>query len=153
MSFHYEYSDNYHKIEGKNRTKEGKTVKELWINLPVKDLGKAAAFFSDIGATLMDGGAANNQMVGMVVGNHQVNVMLVQEERFKNFTRNALTDTNQSTEALFSISVDTREELEDMIGKVKQAGGFVFGEPSEQDGLYGAGFADLDGHRWNLLVM
>lgn len=128
-------------------------MKELWINLPVKDLDKATGFFREIGVNIMDGGVENNQMVGMVVGDHQVHVMLVQDERFERFTRNAVTDTEQSTEALFSISVDTREELEEIIGKVKQAGGFVFGEPAEVEGLYGAGFADLDGHRWNLLVM
>lgn len=128
-------------------------MKELWINLPVKDLSKSRTFFTEIGVEIMDGGEENNQMVGMVIGTHKVHVMLVQDERFKSFTHNALTDTDQSTEALFSISVDTKEELEEIIGNVKQAGGFVFGEPSERDGLYGAGFADLDGHRWNLLVM
>lgn len=128
-------------------------MKELWINLPVKDLSKSRKFFNDIGMEIMDGGEGNNQMVGMVVGTHRVHVMLVQDKRFESFTHNALTDTDQSTEALFSISVDTKEELEEIIGNVKQAGGFVFGEPTERDGLYGAGFADLDGHRWNLLVM
>ncbi len=38
--------------------------------------------------------------------------------------------------------------------KVEFAGGSIFGKPSEIDGwMYGAGFADLDGHRWNLLYM
>ncbi|MBT2570797.1 VOC family protein [Planococcus sp. ISL-110] len=128
-------------------------MKELWINLPVKDLNRSREFFNDIGMEIMEQGEDNNQMGGMVVGDHQVHVMLVQEERFKSYTHNALTDTDQSTEALFSISVDTKEELDETIGNVKRAGGFVFGEPTERDGLYGAGFADLDGHRWNLLVM
>ena len=128
-------------------------MKELWINLPVKDLGRSREFFSAIGFTIMEQGEAGNEMVGMVVGVHQVHVMLVLEERFKSYSRNALTDTDQSTEALFSLSVETKEELDETIGKVKQAGGFVFSEPAEQNGFYGAGFADLDGHRWNLLVM
>ncbi|WP_394119963.1 VOC family protein [Planococcus donghaensis] len=128
-------------------------MKELWINLPVKDLHKSSEFFSNVGMEIMDQGQENNQMIGMVVGDHQVHVMLVLEERFKRFSLNDLADINQSTEVLFSISLGTREELDETIGKVKQAGGFVFAEPSEQDGLYGAGFADLDGHRWNLLVM
>lgn len=128
-------------------------MKELWINLPVQDLNRARAFFSAIGIEIMEKGEANNEMVGMVVGAHQVHVMLVQDEQFKSFTHNALTDTDQSTEVLLSISVDTKEELDEIIGNVKRAGGFVFGEPTERGGLYGAGFADLDGHRWNLLVM
>lgn len=128
-------------------------MKELWINLPVKDLGRSREFFSTIGFNIMKQGEAGNEMVGMIVGVHQVHVMLVLEERFKSYSLNALTDTDQSTEALFSISVETKEELDETIGKVKQAGGFVFSEPAEQNKFYGAGFADLDGHRWNLLVM
>ncbi|WP_203339966.1 VOC family protein [Planococcus beijingensis] len=128
-------------------------MKELWINLPVKDLERSREFFSAVGFNVMELGQAGNEMVGMVVGVHQVHVMLVLEERFKNYSLNALTDTDQSTEALFSISVDLKEELDETIGKVKQAGGFVFSEPAEQNGFYGAAFADLDGHRWNLLVM
>ncbi|TWT07946.1 extradiol dioxygenase [Planococcus sp. CPCC 101016] len=128
-------------------------MKELWINLPVKDLNRSSEFFDKIGVTVMERDDNNNEMVGLVVGQHQVHVMLVLEERFKRFTRNELMDADQSTEALFSISVETRDELDEIIGKVKQAGGFVFAEPAEQSGYYGAGFADLDGHRWNLLVM
>ena len=128
-------------------------MKELWINLPVKELNRSREFFSLVGFNVMEPGEAGNEMTGMVVGDHQVHVMLVLEERFKRFALNALANTEQSTEALFSISVGTRDELDETIGKVKQAGGFVFAEPSQQDGLYGAGFADLDGHRWNLLVM
>ncbi|EIM07081.1 hypothetical protein A1A1_07894 [Planococcus antarcticus DSM 14505] len=128
-------------------------MKELWINLPVKDLNKSRVFFEDIGFKFLKQRGDNDQLVGLVIGNHQVQVMLFPDETFKGFTQNALTDTNQSTEVLFSISVDTKEELDEIIGKVKQAAGFVFGKPSERNGLYGAGFADLDGHRWNLLVM
>ncbi|EGA90399.1 hypothetical protein GPDM_05211 [Planococcus donghaensis MPA1U2] len=128
-------------------------MKQLWINLPVHDLKRSKEFFSSIGVPIMENRLKTDQMVGLVVGNPQVQIMLFLDEQFKGFTQNDLTDTNESTEVLFSISVDTKEELDETIGKVKQAGGFVFGEPTERNGLYGAGFADLDGHRWNLLVM
>ncbi|MCH4827237.1 extradiol dioxygenase [Planococcus halocryophilus] len=128
-------------------------MKQLWINLPVHDLNRSKEFFRSIGVPIMENRHETDQMVGLVVGNPQVQIMLFPDEQFKRFTQNDLTDTNESTEVLFSISVDTKEELDETIGKVKQAGGFVFSEPTERNGLYGAGFADLDGHRWNLLVM
>lgn len=38
--------------------------------------------------------------------------------------------------------------------KVKEAGGTVFSKPAESEGwMYGSAFADLDGHRWNILYM
>ena len=128
-------------------------MKQLWINLPVSDLNRAKEFFSIIGVAIMENQSETDQMVGLLVGNPQVQIMLFQDEQFKKFTQTELTNTDQSTEVLFSISIETKEELDETIKKVKKAGGFVYSEPAEQNGLYGAGFADLDGHRWNLLVM
>lgn len=128
-------------------------MKQLWINLPVSDLNRAKEFFSIIGVAIMENQSETDQMVGLLVGNPQVQIMLFQDEQFKKFTQTELTNTDQSTEVLFSISIETKEELDETIKKVKKAGGFVYSEPVEQNGLYGAGFADLDGHRWNLLVM
>ncbi|AIY05462.1 extradiol dioxygenase [Planococcus sp. PAMC 21323] len=128
-------------------------MKQLWINLPVSDLNRAKEFFSIIGVAIMENQSKTDQMVGLLVGNPQVQIMLFQDEQFKRFTQSELTNTNESTEVLFSISIETKEELDETIKKVKKAGGFVYSEPVEQNGLYGAGFADLDGHRWNLLVM
>lgn len=128
-------------------------MKQLWINLPVNDLNRSKEFFSNIGVPIMESRSESDQMLGLLIGNSQVQIMLFPDEQFKGFTQNELTDTNESTEVLFSISVETKEELYETIGKVKQAGGFVFGEPTHRNGFYGAGFADLDGHRWNLLVM
>ncbi|KAA0955211.1 extradiol dioxygenase [Planococcus sp. ANT_H30] len=128
-------------------------MKQLWINLPVSDLKRSKEFFSNIGVPIMESRSESDQMLGLLIGNPPVQIMLFTDEQFKGFTQNELTDTNESTEVLFSISVETKEELDETIGKVKQAGGFVFGEPTQRNGLYGAGFADLDGHRWNLLVM
>ncbi|WP_347551629.1 hypothetical protein ABFG93_06485 [Pseudalkalibacillus hwajinpoensis] len=40
------------------------------------------------------------------------------------------------------------------VQKVTQAGGDIYGESSEsQELIYGAGFSNLDGHRWNILYM
>jgi predicted lactoylglutathione lyase len=41
-----------------------------------------------------------------------------------------------------------------MVQKAVKAGGSIYGEPGYSQGwMYGAGFADLDGHRWNVLYM
>lgn len=128
-------------------------VKECWINLPVKDLQKSKAFFHALGFTLNERFSDSEEMAGVVVGHHHVMVMLFPEETFQSFTGNGLTDTQASTEVLVSISVDTQEEVQEMIERVRMAGGRIFSEPGERNGLYGAGFCDVDGHRWNLLIM
>ena len=81
-------------------------------------------------------------------------VMLFAENIFESFTRHAITDTKQSTEVLFSIDAESREEVDELAKKAASAGGTVFAQPGEKDGwMYGCGFADPDGHRWNVLYM
>lgn len=127
-------------------------TKELWINLPVKDVAKSRDFFTNLGFAFNERFASNNDMACMFVGDKKMVVMLFAEPVFKNFTGNEITDTHRSTEVLFSIDAETREEVDEIAEKVIKAGGLLYGKPGESQGwMYGCGFADLDGHRWNIL--
>lgn len=128
-------------------------AKEIWINLPVKNLAAAREFYTQAGFLLHEGTHDNENMAGFIVEDQNVRIMLFQEETFKGFTRNELAKTSLGTEVLFSLSAGTIEEVDSLIFRIQQAGGTVFAEPGEQNGMYGAGFCDLDGHRWNLVVM
>jgi predicted lactoylglutathione lyase len=90
----------------------------------------------------------------MLVGDGHFVVMLFEETLFESFSQNKITDTQSSSEILISIDAESREEVDELIEKVKTAGGNVFAPPAESQGwMYGAAFADLDGHRWNVLYM
>ncbi|GIO88036.1 glyoxalase [Paenibacillus faecis] len=122
---------------------------EIWINLPVKDVVRSTAFFNEIGFHAVSVGSERAQLV---IG--QTTILLFPDETFEKFTGSKTADTSHSAEVIFSIGAGSREEVDDFIRKVEVAGGSIFGKPSETDGwMYGAGFADLDGHRWNLLYM
>lgn len=127
---------------------------QLWINLPVKDLKRSKAFFEAIGFTLNPQHPNNDEAVSLVVGDNQIIVMLFPESTFKGFTGNAIADTQQTTEVLLSLGAESREQVDEIALKAEQAGGIVYGKPGEQGGwMYGCGFVDLDGHRWNVLYM
>ncbi|MCJ1908909.1 VOC family protein [Planococcus ruber] len=126
---------------------------ELWINLPVKDLKKSREFFKMLGFKLNERFADSEDMAGLVIGDHQVMVMLFPEATFQSFTGSPVADPQQGSEVLLSISMNSQREVREMTEKAKNAGGKVFAEPGERNGIYGAGFCDLDGHRWNLLIM
>ena len=79
--------------------------------------------------------------------------MLFTEATFKSFTQHEIADAGRATEVLFSIDAETKEEVDEMARKASAAGGTVFGEPGGKERMYGCGFADLDGHRWNVLYM
>ncbi len=122
---------------------------DMWINLPVKDLNKSKDFFNHIGFSAHNSG----DKVSLIIGSKKVVFMLFPESTFKAFTGNELADTKQSAEVLFSIGAESKEEVDELVEKVTEAGGAIYGKPSDQGWMYGAGFADLDGHRWNVLYM
>ncbi|OMF07195.1 extradiol dioxygenase [Paenibacillus amylolyticus] len=122
---------------------------KIWMNLPVKDVVKSTTFFNAIG---FHGENVGNERAQLVIGS--TTILLFPDAAFEKFTGAKIADTAHSAEVIFSIGADSKEEVDAFIQKVETAGGSIFGKPSEIDGwMYGAGFADLDGHRWNLLYM
>ena len=80
--------------------------------------------------------------------------MLFKEAVFNGFTKNKAADTSQGTEVLISIDAESRDEVDEMAKKAATSGGTVFSQPAESQGwMYGCGFSDPDGHRWNVLFM
>jgi predicted lactoylglutathione lyase len=129
-------------------------TKELWINLPVKDVNKSKEFFTKLGFSFNPKRSKTDESACLVIGTNNVIVMLFKESGFKNFTKNEIADTKKASEVLFSIGADSKAEVDEMANKAVAAGGSIFGQPTEVQGwMYGCGFSDLDGHRWNLLYM
>lgn len=80
--------------------------------------------------------------------------MLFQENIFKGFIQNEISDARSGNEVMISFDAESPEEVDELCRKVEAAGGHVFGQPAEIQGwMYGCGFTDLDGHRWNALYM
>ena len=128
-------------------------TKQIWLNLPVKNVAKAKDFFWKIGFSFNEQHDTPSSTC-MVIGEGNFVVMLFEELLFKSFTQNELTDTQSSSEILISIDAESKEEVDALAEKVTEAGGTVFSPPAESQGwMYGFGFADLDGHRWNVLYM
>ncbi|MBF4486975.1 VOC family protein [Flavobacterium sp. CSZ] len=128
-------------------------TKQIWLNLPVKDVAKAKDFFWKIGFSFNEQHDTPSSTC-MVVGESHFVVMLFEESLFTGFSQNKLTDTQSSSEVLISIDAESTEEVDELAKKVEEAGGTVFSPPAETQGwMYGFGFADLDGHRWNVLFM
>jgi uncharacterized protein len=128
-------------------------TKEIWLNLPVRDVNKSKEFFEKIGFTLNEKHTGPD-MVCFEVGEKKMTVLFFAEETFKGFTKSEISDAKRGTEVLISFDAESREEVDETARKVFDTGGTVFSEPAEIQGwMYGFGFADLDGHRWNMVYM
>ena len=126
---------------------------EFWINSFSKDLIKSKDFFNKIGFTL-NAKHSTNEMLSMFIGSKNIVFNLFPESMFKSFVDTNLCDTKSTSEVLFSIGANSIQEVDDWAQKVKSAGGQLFGGPGFKEGwMYGFGFVDIDGHRWNILYM
>ena len=128
-------------------------TKQIWLNLPVKDISRSKEFFTALGFTFKEN-RSNTTMLAMMVGENDFPVMLFEASVFKGVVQNEITDTIRSSELLISVDAESREEVDAFAQKVTDAGGDVFAKPAEIQGwMYGCAFADPDGHRWNVLYM
>lgn len=128
-------------------------TKDLWINLPVKDVKKSKEFFTRLGFTPEEKHETAD-MACVKVGEKNFAVLLFAEETLKGFAKNEISDTRAGTEMLISFDAESREEVDETARKVFDAGGTIFSEPGEIQGwMYGFAFIDLDGHRWNQIYM
>ncbi|WP_342041980.1 VOC family protein [Bacillus sp. OTU2372] len=128
-------------------------IKQFWINLPVKDINQSKEFYSKLGFSVHTRADQIDQ-AQLVIGNTDTSIMLFLESTFKHFIRHEIADTKLASEVLLSFDADSREEVERIAELAVNAGGTLYGEPSEIQGwMYGCGFTDLDGHRWNVLYM
>jgi uncharacterized protein len=125
--------------------------RQLYVNLPVRDLKQSIAFFTKLGF------AFNTQMTdenaACMILSEQAFVMLLTEARFKDFTKKQLCDTRTHTEGLFALSCGSRAEVDEMVKTAVSAGGKHAMEPQDHGFMYGWSFYDLDGHHWEVLWM
>lgn len=127
---------------------------DLWINLPVEDLGRATAFYEAIGFQRNPGPGNTASSASFVVGQKRVVLMLFVQPVFAGFVGTKIADTRQTCEMLISIGAGSRAAVDDYARRAREGGGSVYSEPAAAGGqMYGCGLGDPDGHRWNVLFI
>jgi predicted lactoylglutathione lyase len=126
-------------------------AKQIFINLPVKDLKKTMEFFEKLGFTF-NMQFTDDKAACMIIGQN-IYAMLLLEKFFKTFTNKEIADAQKTTEVLIAIDAESRESVDEMIRKAVEAGGSTYRNPQDNGWMYGHSFADLDGHQWEVLYM
>ncbi|RJF95855.1 VOC family protein [Noviherbaspirillum saxi] len=125
--------------------------KQIYVNLPVKNLERSREFFSSLGYSF-NAQFSNEQGACMVVSDH-IYVMLLVESYFQTFTKKPVADSTKVTEVLTCLSCDSRAEVDELVAKALAAGGKAPNAPQDHGFMYAHGFEDLDGHIWELVYM
>jgi predicted lactoylglutathione lyase len=126
-------------------------AKQIYVNLPVKDLQRSLSFFTSLGFTF-DPKFTDANATCMIVGEN-IFVMLLVESFFKTFTAKPISDATKTTEVLVCISCESRADVDELVRKARAAGAAVPRQPQDHGFMYGHGFEDLDGHIWELIYM
>ena len=123
-------------------------AKQIYVNLPVKDLKRTMTFFSALGFSFEP--KFTNENAACMIAGENMFVMLLVEGFFRTFTKKELADATKSTEVIVALSCDSRAQVDDLVAKARASGGGIPGEPQDHGFMYGHGFEDLDGHIWEL---
>ena len=124
-------------------------VKQIFVNLAVKDLPKSIAFFERLGFAF-NPQFTNEQGACLVLGEN-IFAMLLAEPFFRTFTSKAIVDAKQATEVLTCVSVESRAKVDELVRLAVASGGRSHKEPLDHGFMYGHGFEDLDGHIWEVV--
>ena len=124
---------------------------QIYVNLPVKDLDKSIAFFTQL-SYKFNPQFTNDNATCMIVG-EGIFVMLLVEKFFQTFTPKPICDANKSTEVLLCLSCDSRDAVDALVRKAVAAGASTPNPPKDDGFMYGHGYQDLDGHLWELMYM
>ncbi len=123
--------------------------RKIFVNLAVENLARAVDFFTRLGFTF-DPRFTDETATCMIVSDEGF-VMLLEKNRFKDFTWKELVDTRTHTEAIVSLSVESREQVDEFVQKALAAGGQEANEPMDMGEMYGWSFQDPDGHLWEII--
>jgi predicted lactoylglutathione lyase len=125
--------------------------RKLFVNLGVRDLEASIEFFSELGFAF-DPRFTDESATCMILS-EEAFVMLLVEDRFKDFTSKALCDAGTHTEAILAISAESREQVDVLVDTALDCGGRPANEPMDHGFMYGRSFQDVDGHLWEVIWM
>ncbi|PTV72819.1 VOC family protein [Agrobacterium pusense] len=126
-------------------------MRMIFVNLPVKNIETSRAFFTALGFTF-NPEYSDDRTLCMIV-EENIFVMLLQEERFRDFINGDIADAKRSTEVLTCLSAGSREEIDRMIEAALASGGSRWKPVQDHGFMYAGSFQDPDGHVWELVHM
>jgi hypothetical protein len=127
------------------------TNKNIFVNLPVKDLKSTMTFFSKLGYEYNK--QFTDETAACMVISDNIYAMLLTEENFKTFTDKPISDAKKSSEVLIALSLESRAEVTKIVETALANGARRYAEPKDHGFMYQWGFEDPNGHIWEYLWM
>lgn len=126
-------------------------AKQVFINLPVKDLKKAMAFYEAIGFT--NNPQFTDETAACMVWSDAIFVMLLTHDKLRQFISKAIIDAKQTVGVINALSLESNDEVNAFAEKAVKAGGREYADPKDYGFMQQRCVEDLDGHNWEVLYM
>lgn len=124
---------------------------KIFVNLPVKNLSKSIAFFTQLGYGFNP--QFTDDKAGCMLISDDICVMLVSEEFFKTFIKKEICDSSRYAESITCLTANSKAEVDEMVAKAVKGGAKTPVPPQDHGFMYQHGFEDLDGHLWEYFYM
>ena len=126
-------------------------AKQVFINLAVKDPQKSMDFYTALGFS--NNPQFSDDAGKCMVWSEHIFVMLLSHEKFKSFATKPIADTKSNLAGLFSLSLDSVEEVNDLMANGLKAGGIEPNEMRDYGFMQQRTIEDFDGHTWEIFFM
>jgi predicted lactoylglutathione lyase len=124
---------------------------QIFINLPVKELERSLNFYTKMGFT--NNPQFSDDSGKCMVFSDEIFVMLLTHEKFKAFITRPITDVSKTTSALFSISVESLDRVNEISDNALSGGGKEPVEAKDYGFMQQRTIEDPDGHIWEIFYM
>ena len=126
-------------------------MKQIFINLPVKDIEASMHFYTQLGFEVNPLFTFENQKC--MVWSEQIYVMLQTIEMSKSGEKKNIVDPKQNRIATFTLPVESLESMNEIVNKGVKAGGIETTEPIDEGFMQIRNIEDLDGHNWGIIYL
>jgi predicted lactoylglutathione lyase len=123
----------------------------IFVNLPVRDLKAAMAYYKALGFD--HNPQFTDETAACIVISDTIFVMLLTHDKFREFTNTPIPDARTEIGALYALSRDSREAVDQIADAALKAGGREQRAATDYGFMYGRAIADLDGHVWEYTWM
>ena len=123
----------------------------IWSNLAVDDLDRTTKFYTELG---FKSNGRSQELTSIVVGKNDFVIHFFLKNILQTSIKGEIADSQKVNEIIFTLSAESKAQVDDWEKEVEKAGGKIISKPEEfGPGYYGFIFADPDGHRFNVFYM
>ena len=125
--------------------------KKIWANLAVSDLKRTTKFYTELG---FKPNGSSKELTSFFVGENDFVIHFFLKHTLKTIIKGEITDSQNENEVLFTLSAESKYQVDIWAKEVERAGGKIISKPEEfGKAYYGFVFADPDGHKFNVFYM